>query len=124
MGRVILYISVATVAFIVGVAANWSIDTFGGFAVDNVYLDAEVDVKISTLLPGAGSISLPVHSCGQLVVSVTAHGALDLNTMPVGTLNDTTALSATLRTIFERREGLHEHVESLELSLRVPETGK
>lgn len=120
MSRVILYVSVATIAFIVGVAAHWSMDTIGGFAVDKVYYDAAVDVKTSTILPGAGSIALPVSSC-QLVVSVTADGALNLNTMPMGTLNDTSALTATLRKLFERREELQVYVMSTELSSRVPE---
>jgi len=39
MSRVVLYITVATVSFIVGVAANWNVNTFGGFAVDKIYVD-------------------------------------------------------------------------------------
>ena len=42
MSRVILYVSVATIAFIVGVAANWTVNTFGGFAVDQIYADASI----------------------------------------------------------------------------------
>ena len=42
MSRVILYFSVATIAFIVGVAANWSMNTFGCFAVDKLYVDASI----------------------------------------------------------------------------------
>ncbi len=121
MRRVILYVSVATMAFIVGVAVNWSMNTFGGFAVDRIYYDAGVDLKTSTILPDAGSNALSVHSCRQLVVSVTADGALNLNTMPTGTLNDTSALTAKLRTIFERREELQVFLVSTELSSAVPE---
>ena len=122
MRRVIFYVSVATIAFIVGVAANWSVNTLGGLAVDKVYSDAALDLKTFTILPGALSASLPVHSCLQLVVSVTPNGALNLNTMPTGTLNDTRALSAMLRRIFERREQLHVvYMNSIELSSRVPE---
>ena len=42
MSRVVLYITVATVSFIVGVAANWNVNTFGGFAVDKIYVDASI----------------------------------------------------------------------------------
>ena len=42
MNRIILYVSVATMAFIVGVAANWSINTFGCIAVDKLYADASI----------------------------------------------------------------------------------
>jgi hypothetical protein len=119
MTRVIFYISVATIAFIVGVAANWTMNTFGGFAVDKVY-DAVVDVKISTILADEGLSPLPAHSCGRLVVSVTADGAFDLNAMPMGALNETSALCAKLRSIFQRREDLHVYVDSLELPSRAP----
>ena len=121
MSRLVLYVSVATIAFFVGVAANWSFNTVGGFAVDKVYYDAAVDVNISTIIPAEGTISLPAHSCGQLVVSVSADGVLDLNTMPMGTLNDTSRLTATLRAIFDGREELHVYADSLELSSGVPE---
>ena len=121
MSRVILYVSVASIAFIVGGAANWSVNTFGSFAVDDIDYAAPVDVKTSTILPDERSFALPVHSCGPLVVSVTDNGALNLNGMPKGFLNDTSALSASLRTIYERREELHVYVDPLELSSRVPE---
>ena len=119
MNRVILYVTVATIAFVVGVAGNWSVNTLGGFAVDEFY-DALVDVKISNLLPDEGAIPMPAHTCGLLIVSVTADGALNLNTMPKGSLNNTSALTASLRTIFERREELHVYGDSLELSTRAP----
>jgi biopolymer transport protein ExbD len=123
MSRVILYFTVATIAFIVGVAANWSLNMLGGFAVDDFDYDAPVDVKISTILPDERLMVLSAHRCGQLIVSVTADGALDLNSMPKGFVNDTRALTASLRTIFERREELHVYgdLDSLELSSRVPE---
>jgi len=125
MSRVILYVSVATIAFIVGVAANWSLNMLGGFAVDKVYHDASFDVKVSTVLPNEGSIPLPAHNCGRLVVYVAADGALDLSAMPMGTpmgtLNDTSALSVTLRTILKQREESHAYVDSLELPSRAPE---
>lgn len=41
--------------------------------------------------------------------------------MPKGFVNDTSALTASLRTIFERREELHVRVDWLDLSSRVPE---
>jgi biopolymer transport protein ExbD len=122
MSRVVLYVTVATITFIVGIAANWSLNTtIGCFAVDHFYCDAAVDVKTPTILPDEGSTPLPAHSCGRLVVSVTADGALDLSTMPMGTLKDTSALTASLRTIFERREELQVYEPSPELSSRVPE---
>lgn len=42
MSRVVLYVSVATFTFIVGIAANWNVNTFGGFAVDKIYVDASI----------------------------------------------------------------------------------
>lgn len=42
MSRLILNVSVATIAFIVGLAVNWSINTFGGFAVDKFYTEASI----------------------------------------------------------------------------------
>ena len=122
MSRLILYVSVATIAFFVGVAANWNLNTVGGFAVDKVYYDAAIDVNTSNMIPGEGTISLPAHSCGHLVVSVSVDGVLDLNTMSMGTLNDTSALTATLRAIFERRKELRVYPDSLELSSGVPES--
>lgn len=121
MSRVILYVSVATFTFIVGVAANLSMNAFGGVAVDKVYCEVGVDLKTSPIFPDAHSGALPVHSCRHVVVSITANGALNLNSIPIGTLNDTVALTAMLRTLFERREDLHLYVPSPELSSRVPE---
>lgn len=42
MSRLILHVTAATIAFIVGVAANWSMNTFGGFAVDKIYVDGSI----------------------------------------------------------------------------------
>jgi hypothetical protein len=42
MNRGILYVSVAIIAFIVGIAANWGMNTFGGFVVDKIYVDASI----------------------------------------------------------------------------------
>ena len=121
MKRVFLHIGVATLAFIVGIAANWSLNTFGRFAVDEVYNDPSVDVKIYTLIPDERTIVLPGHHCGQLIVSVTAEGALDLNTMPMGSLHDTSALSKALRTALEERMAWHARVDSLDFPLRARE---
>ncbi|MCM3905147.1 MAG: hypothetical protein ND866_25920 [Pyrinomonadaceae bacterium] len=123
MKRAILNVTVAAIAFIVGLTVNWSINTFGGFAVDRIYSDAAVELKISTILPNGGT--MPPSHCGRLIVSVADDGTLDLSAMPMGTpmgtLNDTSALSATLRTILEEREASHAYVDSLDLPSRAPE---
>lgn len=123
MSRSILYVAVATIAFIVGVTVNRSMNMLGAVAVDKVYSDAALELKISTVLPN-GSAMPPSH-CGHLIVSVADDGALDLSAMPMGTpmgtLNDTSVLSATLRTILEQREASHAYVDSLDLPLRAPE---
>jgi biopolymer transport protein ExbD len=118
MGRAILYPGVATIAFVIGTAVSWSTNIFGGFVVDKFYSDAAFDVKACAIVPSAGFATFPPHSCG-LVVSVTADGSLSLNTMPMGTLNDTTALTSTLRTAFQRREEMHVYLPSPELSSSV-----
>lgn len=120
MKRLILHIGVATFAFIVGIATNWSLNTLGRFVVDEVYSDPAVDVKIYNVIPDERSIVLPAHHCGQLIVSVTAEGALDLNRMPMGSLYDTSALSKALRTALEERMAWHARVDSLDLPLRAP----
>jgi hypothetical protein len=42
MSRIILYVSVATIAFIVGVAVNWSINSLGRLAIDKFYVNASI----------------------------------------------------------------------------------
>ena len=121
MNRVVLYVSVATIAFIVGVTANWSINAFVGLAVDNIYRDATVDVNISIILPDVGSTLLPVPNCGRLVVTVTTDGALNLNSRQVGTLSDPSELTAKLRTVFAERERSHAYLPAPDLSLHVPD---
>ena len=120
MSRVILHVTVATITFIIGVTSNWSINTFGGLAVDNVYSEPALDVNTSTVLPDPAS-DRSLSSCGRLVVTVTADGALNLNTTPTGTLNDTRALTAKLRRVFAEREEWHAYVPGPALSSRVPE---
>lgn len=121
MNRVILYFSIATVTFVGGVAANWSVNTFEGFVVDSVFNSMPGDVNILAILPRARPMGLPAHNCRQLIVSVSPNGALELNNMPMGTLNDTSALTRSLRRIFEVREEFHVYAGALELSSRVPE---
>ncbi len=55
MSRLILNVSVATITFIVGVAANWSMNTFGGFAVDKFYSDASIPSLLRAKLPDVGT---------------------------------------------------------------------
>ena len=86
MKRVILDLSVATLAFILGIAANWS-----------------------------------VNACGRLIVSVTEEGTLDLNGVPMGSLDDTRAVSEALTAILDERVAIHAYVDSLHLPLRLPE---
>ena len=119
MSRVIVYVGVATVAFIFGIASNWSINTFGGIAVDKFYSDTEVVLNAFNILPGAGTISLSEDTRCPLVVSVTADGTLGLNNLQLGTLNDTSDLKAALRRLFELREEMHVYAPP-ELSLSVP----
>lgn len=56
MSRVILYVSVASIAFILGVAANWSVNTFGSFAIDDFDYAPPVEVKSCTILPAERSL--------------------------------------------------------------------
>ena len=125
MRRIILHVSVATIAFMTGVAANWTINTFGGLAVERVNPEPAVDLKIFTILPDEASIPIPAYYHGKIVVSVTADGTLDLSTLPmgtpVGTLNDPRVLSATLRKTFEQREASLAYLATVDLPLRVPE---
>lgn len=120
MKRVILDLSVATLAFILGIAANWSVNAFGGFAVDKVYNDPVVDAKVATIMLEGRSIVRKGH-CGRLIVSVTEEGALDLNGVPMGSLDDTMALSEALTAILDERVAIHAYVDSLDLPLRLPE---
>ena len=120
MKRVILDLSVATLAFILGIAANWSVNAFGGFAVDKVYNDPVVDAKVDTITLEGRSIVRKGH-CGRLIVSVTEEGTLDLNGVPMGSLDDTRALSEALTAILDERVAIHAYVDSLDLSLRLPE---
>jgi biopolymer transport protein ExbD len=120
MKRVILDISVATLAFLLGIAANWSVNAFGGFAVDKVYNDPVVDAKVSTFMLEGHSIVRKGH-CGRLIVSVTEEGALDLNGEPMGSLDDTSVLSERLTAILDERVAIHAYVDSLDLPLRLPE---
>ena len=115
MSRLILSISIASLAFILGIAADWSVNTVGALAVDTVY----DDVKISLVLPD--EIILPRHHCGRLIVTVSDDGVLDLNTMVMGSLDNTSLLRETLRTTIKEREELHAYVDSLDLPLRAPE---
>jgi len=120
MKRVILDISVATLAFIFGIAVNWSVNAFGGFAVDQVYNDPVVDAKVSTIVLEGRSIVRQGH-CGRLIVSVTEEGTLDLNGVRMGSLDDTRALSEVLTAILDERVAIHAYVDSLDLPLRLPE---
>lgn len=120
MKRVILDLSVATLAFILGIAANWSVNMLGGFAVDKVYNDPVVDAKLSTIMLEGRSIVRNGH-CGRLIVSVTEEGTLDLNGVPMGSLDDTRALSEWLTAILDERVAIHAYVDSLDLTLRLPE---
>ncbi len=121
MSRVISLVTVATIAFIVGVAANWSVNTFGGLAVDHVYRDPSIDVDISGVLPIAGRKTLLESGCLQLVVTINGDGALDLNHTPMGTLDDSSALMAKLKQVFDQREESHVYVPESDLFSRVPE---
>jgi biopolymer transport protein ExbD len=120
MGRVILYVGFAAITFVIGTAANWSANILGGVAVDKFYRDPGFDLSAFSIAPRAGLLSVRANGCGRLVVSVTSDGLLNLNSMPMGTLNDTTLLTTTLRTIFEQRERTHLYVARPELSLKVP----
>lgn len=120
MKRVILDLSVATLAFILGIAANWSVNAFGSFAVDKVYNDPVVDAKVSTIMLEGRSIVRRGH-CGLLIVSVTDEGMLDLNGVPMGSLDNTRALSEALTAILDERVAIHAYVDSLDLPLRLPE---
>ena len=120
MKRVILDLSVATLAFILGIAANWSVNAFGGFAVDKVYNDPVVDAKVATIMLEGRSIVRQGH-CGRPIVSVTEEGTLDLNGVPVGSLDDTRTLSEALTAILDERVAIHAYVDSLDLPLRLPE---
>jgi hypothetical protein len=42
MSRLILNVSFAAIAFIVGVATSWSVNAIGGFAIDRFYSDASI----------------------------------------------------------------------------------
>ena len=42
MSRTILYVCVAIITFVVGVATNRTVNTFGRFAVDQLYADASI----------------------------------------------------------------------------------
>jgi biopolymer transport protein ExbD len=119
MGRVILYVGVAAITFVVGTVANWSTNILGGVAVDTFFSDPACDLRACTIVPRARFLTVPAHNCRQLVVSVTADGLLNLNTVPMGTLKDTTVLTSKLRTVFEQRERMHLY-ESPELCLKNP----
>ena len=122
MHRIILYISAATIAFIIGVASSSGIETLGGFAIEKIY-DTEpvAELRSVTILPGPLSVPAGVYGCGYLHVTVTSDGALYLNGQEAGTLSDTTVLTNTLRTIFEQREELHAYVPSTNISSAIPE---
>lgn len=47
MSRVSPHVTVATIAFIAGLATNLTVNTFGGLAVDKVYQE-EVDAQLVT----------------------------------------------------------------------------
>jgi len=120
MKRMILDLSVATLAFILGIAANWIVNAFGGFAVDKVYNDPVVDAKVSTIMLEGRSIVRKGH-CVRLIVSITEEGTLDLNGVPLGSLDDTRALSEALTAMLDERVAIHAYVDSLHLPLRLPE---
>lgn len=121
MSRLILLVTVATIAFIVGVAANWGVNTFGGLAVDHIYHDPAVDVHTSSILPVAAREALLESGCLLLVVTINDNGSLEFNHMPTGTLNDSSALMAKLKTVFDERDESRVYTPESDLFSRVPE---
>jgi biopolymer transport protein ExbD len=122
MHRIILYISAATIAFIIGVTSSTGIETLGGYAIEKIYdTEPPAEFKPPTLLAGPLSVPAGVHSCGYLQVTVTSDGALYLRGQEAGTLSDTSALTKMLGTIFEQREELHAYMPSTDISSAIPE---
>ncbi|MGH9970505.1 MAG: ExbD/TolR family protein [Pyrinomonadaceae bacterium] len=108
MRRIILYFITATIAFTVGVAAHVGINALGAFAVEKFYNDAQMtELERTTLISNSGYVPTGAHDCSYLLITVTNNGTLYLNSEEAGTLNDTAALTAMLRGIFEIREQLH-----------------
>lgn len=121
MYRIIAYISATSIAFLVGLVTHGGIEALGGFAIDRLWnVSSPDEARLLPLVADQKHALREAHSCGYLVVSVPCDGTLYLGREEVGSLADTTTLTATLRTIFERREQLQLYAPAPDLSLEVP----
>jgi len=119
MYRIIAYITAASTAFLVGLITHGGIATLGSFAIDRLWdVSSQDEARLVPVL--ADQKQNLRHSCGYLVVSVPSDGTLYLGREELGSLDDTSILTATIRTIFERREQLQLYAPAPDLSLAVP----
>jgi biopolymer transport protein ExbD len=122
MRQIVLYVVAAMIMFVIGVAANNTMDALGDLAIAKLD-DAKplADLTATTLLAQYPQPVLAgANYCGSLIVSVANDRSLYLNQEETGTLNDTAPLTARLRIIFERRD-LHAYRPGLELTSAVPQ---
>jgi biopolymer transport protein ExbD len=116
MRRIVLYLIVAMIMFIVGVTANTMVNSFGWFAVEE---PRPVLTELRSNFLDIG-FRQPNH-CSNLVLSVTSDGALYLKGSEMGTLRDTNQLKARLSEIFALRTERRVYRDTFDLRLAVPE---
>src|SRR5438128_1316185 len=122
MRQIVLYVIAAMSMFIVGVAANSTIDALGDLAIANLNDAKQLpDLTATTFLAQYPQpVPAGLNYCGSLIVSVANDRILYLNREEAGTLDNTAPLTARLRIIFERRD-LRAYRPGLELTSAVPE---
>jgi biopolymer transport protein ExbD len=123
MRRFVLRLSVMTMAFVLGVAANALVDHGLGPIVERCTENPKSFLgQLSiTLLPEEPTFNPGVNYCGLLVVSVNNDRQLYLNRQEMGNLDDTSELVAKLREIFRRRNELGLYRDGLDLNSAVPD---
>src|SRR5437660_1301927 len=97
--KLFLYVVAAMIMFVIGVAANNTMDALGDLAIAKLN-DAKPlpDLTATTLLAQYPQpVPAGANYCGSLIVSVATDRSLYLNQEETGTLNNTAPLTARLR---------------------------
>lgn len=118
MRKAIIKLAFASLAFVIGVATNWIVQTIAELLIDQSWVEEQAIQPADVLM-----LRNPELRCGCncLIVSMDAQGDLLLNGMEVGNSRDFSVLSSRLTEVFQSREERNQFLPAPNLSEPVPD---
>ncbi len=119
MRKAIIKLVFASIAFVIGVATTWIVQTFGESLIDESRVEEQAIQPADVLM--LRNPELGWCGCECLIVTMDDNGNLLLNSLEVGNSRDFGELISRLRAIFQSREDRNLYSPSPDLSQPVPE---